>query len=403
MKSNDLSVAEVRAQYFDADALILPAVKLFRYQHRGNRYYYYLDAVESTGYVPNANVEPELFDAAVAEIAAETVYKLKLAVGVTTVTNKTMPKSEFLTKWIAETGYDEAIEYRDERAKYGSLLHTMCAEFLINRVFDLDLIPEIVTGYCLKNKIMPDVDKWSGDLQTDMLSFGAFVIEHNVKPLAIELSLVYPHYNIAGTMDLYCEMDMIETGFFGEVYKSGERKDQPKESKRTVRILAIVDFKSGRNAADDSHHHAAQLKLLELIFRHHLNTVEMEQPETIRLFNWHPKDWRSKPTYALPERTNDLSTDFVTRKICDYFEYDTNPEDKTQLNINGVMSFMDGVDACYSTQNIMEIIQKRIDANDVPQMEYDATVDYLKSNGLNVEGIGAIPENELFIENVTNE
>jgi hypothetical protein len=376
MGKNELTISEVRAMYFDDDALILSPFKLYRYHFKSYRYYYYQMPMEPAmeNQMPT-DAEGILFP------PEPKPNPVRLAVGVTTLTRRTMPTDDQLIKWIASMGYDAAIAYRDQRSKYGSLFHTIAAELLIKRKFDLDSLDEIVAGYAAKNGIVINIDEWIDEYKSDILALTQWIIEYNVKPLAIELSLVSPRLNVAGTLDLFCEMDFPETGFFGETYKSGERKGQPKETKRINRTLAIVDFKTGKNTGFGLAN-AAQLQLLKILLDETMQTVYGTDihASKIALYNWHPREWRTKPSYSLIDQTMAMTAADALNLVNVYPMYDPDPTERTELKMSGMVDIdagIAGIEKNVMVEKITDIMQNRIDAGDVPLMQYDVTGNYL--------------------------
>jgi hypothetical protein len=360
MKHAELTIAEVRALYFDDEALLLSPYKLYRYQFRDDRYYFYNKPV----------IDMPTGVAFTNEIA--------MATGVTTLTKHTIPYDEGLLRYYAERGYEEATAYRDDRSKYGSLLHTIAAELLIKRKFDLDQLPGIVAAYAAKNALTVNVAAWVDYLKQDTLALAQFIIDYNVKPLAIELSLVSPSLGVAGTLDLFCEMDKEETGFFGEVYASGDRKGQPKETKRTVRVLAIVDFKSGRNVPSTKHN-AAQLRILRILLDEMMETVygTHTAAQQMELYNWHPKNWETKPGYRLVDQKHCVSTEEAMHYIALNRVYDPNPDERTTLQMQGIISLAAGTEQNYTVDNIKQLVQAKVTAGDMPLEQYDCIDNYL--------------------------
>jgi len=364
MEKNEMSINEIKAMYFDEKALMVSPVPLYRYEHKGDRFYYYIE--------PTPELDPmRTYD-------AQDKPPVRFAVGVTTLTRKTIPQDEFLTKWIADQGYDNAIAYRDLRAKYGSLMHTVTATLAIKRVADLDTFAEVVANYCKVNHVETNQTVWTDDLKQDTLGFAAFMREYNVKPLAIELSLVSPNLGLAGTLDLLCELDITEKGFFGETYASGVNKGQPKETKRSYRGLAIVDMKSGRKS-NGGVHHAAQLALLRLLLNE--NNPDFAAQE-IKLYNWHPKDWETKPSYTLIDQTGKFSQNACLNILALYRELYPNVELKRTLEMFGVVDLDAVPDEIHnhSTPLILDIVQTAVNDGTFGQTEYDYTDTYFDEN-----------------------
>lgn len=243
-----MSVEEMTAMFFDG-ALIEPPYKVWQLNSKGHRYYYKFDD----------NGTPEFYPS------------------VTTILSQTMPQSPFLIKWIADKGIDEAERYKAERAAYGTFMHAQFEELIINRVYDLDGLKAKLKDYIDNNKLPADFIYYADDLKKDVLAFAQFVLDYDVKPLAVEIALVHPVYNYAGMIDLPCTM----------LAKPGS-KDY---------INAIVDFKSGRKGFYEEAE--IQLHLYKMMWNENFPDVPIE-----RVFNFSPKDWRKKPTYNLKDQTD---------------------------------------------------------------------------------------------------
>lgn len=243
-----MSVEEMTAMFFDG-ALIEPPYKVWQLNSKGHRYYYKFDD----------NGTPEFYPS------------------VTTILSQTMPQSPFLIKWIADKGIDEAERYKAERAAYGTFMHAQFEELIINRVYDLDGLKAKLKDYINNNKLPADFIYYADDLKKDVLAFAQFVLDYDVKPLAVEIALVHPVYNYAGMIDLPCTM----------LAKPGS-KDY---------INAIVDFKSGRKGFYEEAE--IQLHLYKMMWNENFPDVPIE-----RVFNFSPKDWRKKPTYNLKDQTD---------------------------------------------------------------------------------------------------
>lgn len=107
-----MTVEEMKAMFFDDNALIEAPKKVWQLNSKGYRYYFCYDEEGLPNFYPS----------------------------VTTILSKTLPKSSFLMKWIAEKGYEEAEIYKEERAYYGTFMHIAFEELLINRRYDLDTL-----------------------------------------------------------------------------------------------------------------------------------------------------------------------------------------------------------------------------------------------------------------------
>ncbi|MDA7514206.1 PD-(D/E)XK nuclease family protein [bacterium] len=268
--TNEFSAEEVKALYFDKDALIEPKEKLYRLDSKsGDRYYYKF----GDGGKPN------------------------FYMSVTTFISKALPSNFFLIKWIAEMGVQRAEEYKLERAAYGTFLHGATEELTINRAYDLDKLDVRLKEYIDSKELSPSfLGSWYVEMQKDILAYAQFIIDHDVKPIAIEIMLASEKMGVAGALDLVCEMDWEEKGFWGEVYKSGARKDEPKETKKKIRIKAIVDTKSGKKGFYESHE--LQLHTYKMMFEENYPEHKID-----KVFNWSGSHWRSRPDYKLKDQT----------------------------------------------------------------------------------------------------
>ena len=164
-----MSVEEIKALFFDRNALREPAYKVFQLNTEGYRYYYRFN-----------NGEPEFYPS------------------VTTLLGQVMPTSPFLIKWMVENGAEGAAEKRDLAAAYGTFMHIQFEQLLINRKYDFDAVPNILQEYIQRDNLPDKVfNEWAVKIRKDVLAFAQFVRDWNVRPLAIEVGLVHPDYHLA--------------------------------------------------------------------------------------------------------------------------------------------------------------------------------------------------------------
>ena len=239
----------------------------------------------------------------------------KMYISVTSLIDMTTRQDEGLIRKMSDMGYDKWMTWLNERASYGTIMHILIAEFLEHGYVDFDLLGHRVAVLfeqynIAKNKYFVFYE----DLCQDMLAFCKFAAEYKVQPLAIELPLISKTHQFGGTLDLVCKMIVKEKGYFGEVYKTGERKGEPKESTKELEIYGVVDFKSGRNGFTDKH--ADQLMLCEMLLKENYDEF-LNSKIPVRLFNWAPKAWRTEPSYTLKDQsmTTPLSVIFAKLTI----------------------------------------------------------------------------------------
>jgi hypothetical protein len=237
------------AAFLSDDAAKVTRPHVFRFDSRGQRFYYNLDAENNPCFLPS----------------------------VTSVIKATTPMSPGLLDWYSKLGMDEARKIMNEKAAYGTFMHIVCAGLLANGVFDLDHIEHVVNDYVEAEGITCDTSYWAADLAKDLLAFAAFCAEKDVKPIAIEIPLLSTQLGYAGTIDLVCEMTF---------------------NRKTVR--AIVDMKSGKKGFYEDYE--IQLEAYKQLW----NNTFPELPVSM-VFNWAPKDWRDKPTYDLKNQSESLA------------------------------------------------------------------------------------------------
>lgn len=328
MSKFDLTIEQVEAAYFNEDALREAPVKLFRLDAGGMRNYYTFD---------NGRV--------------------KLYVGVTSFLSRVLPTSEHLIKWIADKGYDEANRYKNERAEYGTFMHMQHAELAITRKYNLDLLKPKLEEYIKTRNVDPELfNEWASELKKDILAFAQWILDYDVKILAVELPLKSDKWGFSGTMDIFCELNREISGDFGEFYKTGKNAGQPKASKKTIRSLAVVDEKSGRKGFGESA--ALQLECYKILFKENFPKYANKD---IAIYNWSPKEWRKSPTYNFIDQT-----DCITVKKLPYlmelFKIDNDVNSNSLLVTEGMIDLSKGsIENNFTTLQYTELIQSNHD------------------------------------------
>lgn len=337
-----MTVEEMTAMFFDG-ALIEPPYKVWQLNSKGHRYYYKFDD----------NGTPEFYPS------------------VTTILSQTMPQSPFLIKWIADKGIDEAERYKAERAAYGTFMHAAFEELLINRAYDLDGLKGKLKEYIEVYRLPDDFIYYADDLKKDVLAFAQFVLDYDVRPLAVEIALVHPYYKYAGMIDCPCTM----------LAKIGGDE----------RINAIVDFKSGRKGFYEESE-------IQLGMYRDMWNVNFEQFPVTRIFNFSPKDWRKRPSYNLKEQTDSPNI----RKIPYLLEIaaiEDEKKDNTFTSVNGMVLLDNAPDL---TQNVIslslaELIKTKAPKEATPDENTDAA-EKVKADGTNIKTISC----EIFIDKINN-
>lgn len=320
-----MTVEEMTAMFFDEKTLIEPPYKVWQLNSKGHRYYYRYDDAGN----------PEFFPS------------------VTTILSQTLPKAPHLINWIADKGIEEAERYKGERAAYGTFMHAAFEELLINRAYDLDGLKGKLKEYIEVYRLSDDFIYYADDLKKDVLAFAQFVLDYDVRPLAVEIALVHPYYKYAGMIDCPCTMRA----------KIGSDD----------RINAIVDFKSGRKGFYEESE-------IQLGMYRDMWNVNFEQFPVTRIFNFSPKDWRKKPSYNLKEQTESPNI----RKIPYLLEIaaiEDEKRDNTFTAVNGMVVLDDNPDLSQNviSLSLAELIKTKAPAEKKkPEPEKAVTVEDLK-------------------------
>lgn len=307
-----MTVEEIRAVYFNADALKEPAYRLFQLNSDGHRYYYRF----------NDAGEPEFYPS------------------VTTLLKQVMPTPPALLDWMIANGKDGSTEKRDLAAAYGTFMHGEFEKLIINRRYDFDSVPAAMLAYMERENLPEKVfAEWLPKIRKDVLAFAQFIKDWNVKPLAVEIGLYHPQFHYAGCLDLPCVMTDPKTG------KS---------------FVAIVDFKSGRKGFYEEHE--LQLHL----YREMWNVHYPETPVT-RVFNFSPKDWRKSPTYNLKDQTDSANAKKLPYLLA-LATIEDEKRDNTLTIVRGVLDLDKGkISDNILNLSLAELIKTRAAEKDAPE------------------------------------
>ncbi len=307
-----MTIEEIRAVYFNADALKEPAYRVFQLNSEGHRYYYRF----------NEAGEPEFFPS------------------VTTLLKQVMPTPPALLDWMIANGKEGSTEKRDLAAAYGTFMHIQFETLVINRRYDFDSVPAVLLGYMERENLPEKVfSEWLPKVRKDVLAFAQFVRDYNVKPLAIEIGLVHPKYNYAGCIDLPCVMTDPKTG---------------------NQFTAIVDFKSGRKGFYEEHE-------LQLHLYREMWNVNYPETPVARVFNFSPKDWRTKPTYNLKDQTDSVNARKLPYLLA-LASIEDEKRDNTLTIVRGVLDLDNGKIADnILTLSLAELIKVKAAEKDTPE------------------------------------
>lgn len=227
---------------------------------------------------------------------------------------------ELIDKFGGKDGYNQ---FMKERATYGTILHICAERYLMSgkqgeRSISSEQIANVISNQTANNEIDPKVSKWwLKDIKQDLTCIVKFLNEYEVKPLAIEYigTGKYNNFGYSGAIDLICLMNIKEKGFWGECYKTGARKGEPKETVRVTTVPAIIDFKSGKNGFYYSHEMQLQMyKRMLTDFEYEIDgEYKQVNFDEIKLFNVSPSPRGT--TYKIKDQTEAISDAEVSATI----------------------------------------------------------------------------------------
>jgi hypothetical protein len=197
----------------------------------------------------------------------------------------------------------------------------------MNGTYDLDKLPERLATYILQHNIS-QTKKWADDLKKDVLSFAQFMIDYNVKPLAVEICLYHPTDGYAGAIDIVAEMDW-----------------------KKSRIRAIIDIKSGRKGFYETHE--IQLKSYQAMWDIHFPDTPVD-----KVFNWSPKDFRgTTPTYNFKDQTESRSAVKLPHLVA-LAKIEDSKRSNTVTIFGGHIELLKGLGGNVAEYTLVELIKK---------------------------------------------
>jgi len=316
----DITSEQMQAYFFDEKALRVPNYRLYQLNTRGVRYYYTL----------NDHGEPTFYPS------------------VTTILQEVMPRNVFLEKWKAEMGWEKANAYTQERANYGTFMHGQIEKLLVARSYDLDNLKAELAKYIEREQLPTDFINYAEDLKKDILAFAMFVIEYDVKPLCIEEAL-FSSKGYAGMIDLVANIRRYPKSDEAKAReKKGEKWTEKDEEKYSERLVAMVDFKSGKNGFYESHVH--QLYLYKDMWEENFPEIPIES-----VFNWSPKDWRKSPTFNFTCQ-DDAYDKGITQLLLEQYQL-RKTETKSVTLVDGVINLDEGLEENYKTVSLEELVK----------------------------------------------
>lgn len=278
---------------------------------------------------------------------------LRLYTSLTTAISSCAPMEQPLLEWYCKHGLEEASRLTKVAQMYGTLMHLEIGKFLIERVYDFNSIDEVVGNYTNEHSYWePECNEWTMKLKYDMAAFIQFFFDYHVIPMGIEYVLL-SEKGFGTLIDLVCKITISEKGFFGEVYKSGKQKGQPKETSQRTTKTAIINFKSGRKGFYRSN--GIQIECERQLWEENFPDMPIDMA-----MNWAPNEWTSNPGYHVKDWTGDICQEEVDAVLMlANVRYAKKAENKSYLNIRGVVSTPESLSAALSRESIEEYCNRK--------------------------------------------
>jgi len=255
---NGLTFEQVQSLYFDSDAMVEPPYILRRIDGKGMRFYYTLD---------NQN-NPDFY------------------LSVTSLLDQQLPKGYGFLQWLQKHSFEEIEHTRDSRATYGTLMHMILSDMLIDGEVDLENLDERTDMYAIEHGYQDLAEDWKAEIKKDVLAHAKFIQEKEVKPIAIEVPLKSDEMGLGGTVDLVCEMTF-----------------------NKKRVRAIIDDKSNKKG-NFYESHEIQLGIYKRMWEENYPDKPIDM-----LFNYSSKDWTKAPTYTLKNQTGAKSIEKINNLL----------------------------------------------------------------------------------------
>lgn len=322
----------VTPDWFDAEAIRLPDYKVGRVYAGSGRSYLRI--------LPDGSLEEPF----------------RLYTSLTTAIDSCMPMAPQLLSWYCIHGEDEARRLSRLAANYGSLMHREIGQYLTLNYYDFDTVQERVTAYLSEiNYWQPETDQWADKLKYDICAFIAFAQECKIKPLGIEYVLL-SNRGFGTMIDLVCKLTMPIKGFHGEVYKSGERKGEPKETTQYFERTAIINFKSGRHGFYLSN--GIQIECEKQLWEENFPDIKIDHA-----MNWSPKEWQVTPSWNLKDWTGEIEQAEIDAILAlAQIRYGNKAIDKKYIGIYGQAFSTRPVADCIQSQTVQEYAYSKYSA-----------------------------------------
>lgn len=320
----------VKTDYFDQGAIRLPDYKVGRVSYGNGRSYIRI-------------------------VDGDIEQPFRLYTSLTTAINTCAPMNQGLLEWNVKHGLKEASRLLKIAQVYGTGLHILIGQFLMVGSLNLDEdLEDWVQNYLSEQEFWePECKEWASNLRYDLIAFAQFCSDYNIQTLGIEYVLLSDQFGFGTPIDLVCKMDVPVTGFYGETYKTGDKKGQPKQTTQKVTQTAIVNFKSGRHGFYPNN--GIQAIAEKMLWEENFPDIPLDGA-----YNWSPKEWRDAPSYNLKDWVGEVSEEEVKHIMgLAKIRFGDKAMEKEYLSVGGVIYRGMSPSGCVSKISVEEFCKKQ--------------------------------------------
>ena len=229
------------------------------------------------------------------------------------------------------------------RQDYGTLMHIIFGRILMGETTTFETLENFVIQASTEARLDKAyttqlVKSHLTEFKKDVAAFLAWIRDYKIEPLGVEVVMKSDRHKVATPLDLICYATVKVKGFWGEVYKSGVKKGQPKETYKEEKQLIIVDFKSGKKGFWDKN--VLQLLLSKGIFEENFPDMEIQG-----VYNFAPNDWKKDPSYKFYNQERESKNIDYLKKLKDNIfergriEFEEKLSQKTERMFSGTIDF----------------------------------------------------------------
>jgi hypothetical protein len=338
-----MTFENVQTEWFDENALRLPDYKVGRVNFGRGRSYIRINE------------------------GGQLESPLRLYTSLTTAISSCAPMEKPLLEWHCKHGLQESERLTKVAQMYGTLMHLEIGKFLKDKVYDFDTTEAVVEDYTSEHSYWEvECKDWAMKLKYDMAAFIQFFIDYEVVPLGIEYVLLSDK-GFGTLIDLVCKITVDELGDWGEVYKSGDREGQVKLTKARVQKTAIINFKSGRKGFFRSN--GIQIECERELWEENFPDMPIDMA-----MNWAPNEWIENPGYHIKDWKGDICQEEIDAVLMlANVRYASKAQNKSYLNITGVVSTAESLYAALNRESIAEYCNRKFSSMPGAEKQFTKT------------------------------